>query len=36
LGEGTPQQVQAKWEVFHALEKVKAYQASGFDPIFFQ
>jgi uracil-DNA glycosylase len=34
LGEGTQRQVQAKWEVFNALKKVKQYQEAGFQDIY--
>ncbi|MDK2600562.1 uracil-DNA glycosylase [Bacillus stercoris] len=30
LGNGTERQKKAKWEVFHALKKIKEYQDSGF------
>ena len=30
LGEGSEKQTEAKWDVFHALEKIKAYQEGGF------
>lgn len=31
LGDGTTRQNQAKWEVFNAFQKVKAYQDAGFE-----
>ena len=33
LGENTQRQIQAKWEVFNALKKVKEYQDAGFKDI---
>lgn len=34
LGEGTQRQVQAKWDVFNAFQKVKQYQSAGYRDIF--